>query len=88
MMNEILTALGSATVLSLLTYFTKWQKGEVFDILKLLRTLLIGLALGIVAKLGGAELTAENWETYLAANAGIIAVIDQIIKAVGRMRGV
>ena len=25
---------------------------------------------------------------YLAANAGIIAVIDQIIKAVGRMRGV
>ena len=86
-MNEILAALGCAVVLGLLTYGTKWQKGEPFDPLILLRTLIIGAALGIIAKLSGAELTADNWQAYEAANVGIIAALDQLVKLIGRLIG-
>ena len=86
-MNEIMGALGSALVLSLLTYGTKWQKGEPFDVVKLIRTLIIGAVLGIIAKLSGAELTADNWTAYELGNAGIIALIDQLVKLIGRLIG-
>ena len=83
-MNEILGSLSSAFFLALLTYGTKWQKGEPFDGFKLLRTLIIGAVLGVIAKLGGAELTADNWQAYEAANVGIIAALDQLVKLIGR----
>lgn len=69
-----------ALVISLGTFVTKLQKGEPFDVVKLLRTLAIGVVLGALAAYSGITITPENWEAYLLANAGAIALADQFIK--------
>ena len=74
-----------ALVISLGTFVTKLQKGEPFVAAKLLRTVVIGAVLGGVAWYSGFAITPENWEAYLLANAGAIAVIDQGVKFIGNL---
>lgn len=76
MMVSMLVALG----VGLITYANKWRKGEQFEGRKLMRTAVVGIVLGAIAWKGGYSLTADNWDTYLAANAGTVAVIDQLVK--------
>lgn len=85
-MLEILTTVGTAICLSLTTYINKMNKGEKFSFKKALRTFGIGVALGISSYISGTEITAENWPQYMAANAGIIAMADQVIKYLGHLR--
>lgn len=84
-MIEIPVAIGTALGLSYTTYINKMTKGERFSLKKTIRTFGIGVALGVASYLSGAEITAENWAQYLAANAGIIAMVDQVIKYLGRL---
>lgn len=86
-MQAIIIALIAAAVIAMSTYVAKIKKGEEFQPRKLIRTLGIGLALGIIAHVKGFELTAENWEAYMTANAGIIAIADQVIKGGYRLVG-
>ena len=83
-MIQIAISAGIAMLVSLVTMLTKLQKGEKFSIDKLIRTIVIGLVLGGMAAYSGIEITSENWEAYLTANAGIVAVLDQIVKLISR----
>ena len=82
---EILLGLGIAVLLSLSTFVTKLQKGEDFQLYKLVRTLVVGGVLGGVAHWKGVTLTAENWDVYMAANVGVIHYADQGLKFVWRL---
>lgn len=84
-MIEVLIGLAVAVSISLTTYAGKRQKGQAFDPYKLLRTVLIGLVGGIGAAITGAEITAENWEAYIAANGFAVTIADQIVKMVMRL---
>lgn len=86
-MIEVLTGVAVALLVSMTTYASKLQRGETFDPRKLLRTVAIGLVGGIGAAITGAEITAENWDAYIAANTGVVALVDQIIKIAGRWLG-
>ena len=72
--TNILISLGY----SLVSYMSKFQNGESFNGWKMGRTASVGIALGIAANLSGFELTQENWETFAAANAGVIATTDKL----------
>lgn len=84
-MEQIALSIATALVLSIMTYLTKLQKGESFDVIKSARTVTIGGILGFIAWQQGIVLSPENWDSYLAANMGIIAFSDQIVKSVGRL---
>lgn len=82
---EILASIGAGLIISLSNYISKSAKGESFDILKFIRTFALGAIVGGVAKSQGIEITAENYQTYVAANGGIVAVTDQVVKLGGRL---
>lgn len=84
-MNQIIMSVGMAFLLSIVTYMTKMQKGEGFDAFKFIRTLVIGLVIGGIAWQQNVQVTGDNWESYITANAGVIAFIDQGIKFIWRL---
>jgi hypothetical protein len=80
-MQEIIIAMVAAISYAGSNFFSKKPKGEVFQPRKLVRALVIGAVLGIVASIRSVELdTVEAYAAYSFANAGIIAVADQVIK--------
>jgi hypothetical protein len=81
---EILIGLGIAITISLTIYLGKLQKEEEFQPFKLARTLAVGIVLGIIAYVKGYTITAENYEAYLLANAGIIGGVDVVVKVAYR----
>jgi hypothetical protein len=91
MIEQLLTGAGIGIVYALLTYFQKTLKGgfpskqEVFDWVKLSRTIVVGIAIGGFAQYSGYSLTAENYDIYLTANAGLVAGVDKAIIIVGRL---
>jgi len=84
-MDSIALSLGTAILVSILTYLTKMQKGEAFDGIKFFRTFFIGAVIGIVAWYQGIEVTQENFGALLTANAGIIGMLDQAWKLIYRL---
>ena len=86
MLTQIGISIALALGLSLIIYFKKMTKedGEAYDYKKLIRTLTIGLILGIVSYQGGFDLTEANWETYTTANAGVIVIADQVLAGIWR----
>jgi len=81
-LKQIGVGAGVGLLLALTTFATKVRKGEPFAILKLVRTVVIGSVLGGIAGYSEIPITAENWPDYLAANAGVVAFMDQAIKFV------
>ena len=77
---EILIGLGIAITIAVTIFLGKLQKGEEFQPYKLARTVAVGIALGLVAYFKGYTITAENYEAYLLANAGLIGGIDVVVK--------
>lgn len=81
---NILVSLGY----SLVSFISKAQNGESFSGMKMGRTASVGIVLGIVANLSGFELTQENWETFAAANAGVIATTDKLFTALLKSKAI
>jgi len=77
---EIVISIGMAIAVSLIIFMGKLQGGQAFDPQKFIRTLIVGLIVGVSAKGSGIDITTENWPELLAASSGIIAVSDQLLK--------
>jgi len=84
-METMIISIGSAILISVLTYLTKMQKGEGFDVAKFGRTFLLGIILGAVSWQQGIVITQDNFEAIILANAGIITIVDQGWKLVYRL---
>ncbi|MCK5236150.1 MAG: hypothetical protein KAR06_04110 [Deltaproteobacteria bacterium] len=81
-MQEIIIAMVAAMSYAMTVYIGKKPKGEVFQPRKLIRALVIGGVLGIIAQIKGVELsTVEEYVGYSLANTGVIAMADHTIKA-------
>lgn len=85
MLESILASVGAALLVVVPTMLTKLQKGEKFDIVKAGRTLAIGVGLGVLAGFTGYEIKADNYQEYVAANAGAVMVIEQGLKIIFRL---
>ncbi len=79
----ILSALIYSVVFYAKHYF-KPGKPEPFDPTKLGATLLVGAVLGVIFYAGGVGITAEAVEMQLIAYAGIVALVESVLKLVYR----
>lgn len=86
LLANIASSVGVAVTVSLSTYVSKGMKGESFSPKKMLRTVLIGGIAGVVNSISGYNITPENYQTYITANAGVVSVADQLIKAGFRIK--
>lgn len=88
-MNEIAT-IGTAVVSSLiysLLFFVKKNSGEEiesYDLKKLGATLVVGLGVGVSMVIGNVDLTQVAFEQRLAGLAGVVAVVESVLKILYR----
>lgn len=82
---EILIGIGTALSLAMFIYLGKWKKGESFQPYKLIRTLVVGTVIGLIAYKQGYTLTAENYIGYVGNNASAVFIADQAVKIVYRL---
>lgn len=85
MLSTIVTSVAWAVVLSLVSYSSEWlgPDRESFKPRKLLRTVIIGLVVGVAAVQMGVQLSLTNFGDIVAA-VGATGLADQITKAVWR----
>jgi uncharacterized membrane protein len=76
--QAVLAAMVTGGGYSVMFAISKINKGEVFEKAKMIKTVIIGCAVGLVAYLAGYELTKENFEVYLAGNGFVIVVVDNL----------
>jgi hypothetical protein len=82
---EVLMVLVKAVALSVTTgisiglwsFLSKQKKGETFDIKCMGETVAVSAVLGLLAYFQEVKITAENWQAYVAANAGVVHVADK-----------
>ena len=84
-MQIVLSQVLTAIILSLITASAKMQKGEVFALDKLLRTVIIGVVLGVGATILGFEINSGNFQEVLATQTTMIAITDQLAKIIWRL---
>lgn len=77
LVKAIALSIASGVGIGVWAFLSKWKKGETFDIKCLAETVAVSAVLGVLAYFQGVTITAENWEAYLAANAGAIHVADK-----------
>lgn len=79
--NVLISALNGAGI-GLMIYLAKNSRpdGEMFEPLKLARTLFVSAIVALAAKWMGYDLTSQNWLEYIAANSGVIMLGDQLFK--------
>lgn len=87
MVEAIIIAVVMSLLVGTSAFVTKVQKGEPFTLYKLVRTVLVGIALGVTAGAFGVPVPAdpEGYALYAAANAGTVAVADQVLKFLWRL---
>jgi hypothetical protein len=77
----------SAVVYSLSMYVKKHlnpDNPQSFDVTKFLTTLIWGAAIGVVLQLSGVPITEQNVEEQFIAYTGLIAITENIVKAILR----
>jgi diacylglycerol kinase len=79
---EIVVAIAAAVVYALTGYF-KSVKEEV-DMVKAVTTVIIGVLVGVVLYVGNIPVTAENVAAQMLAYAGLIVLVENIVKGVYR----
>jgi len=82
-MEAIIYAVVAAIVFALSGYL-KSAKDEEFDATKFIATVLVGALVGVVLYVKGAAITEEAVATQFAAYAGIVVIVENVIKAVMR----
>ena len=78
MAQVVLASILSGAGFGIMAFLSKAQKGEAFEFLKLAKTAFIGAVVGVVMHFTGHTITAENYQIYITANAGVIAMIDKV----------
>ena len=78
MLQVVMMSIISGAGFGIMAFMSKAQKGEAFELLKLARTAFIGGVVGVVMHFTGQTVTADNYQIYITANAGIIAMIDKV----------
>jgi len=86
MIEQILISILSSLTYSFIFYIKKREQkdSEDFNKFKLASTLLVGVMVGAVFGYRGIEVRVDTIETFLAANIGIIAIVESILKALYR----
>lgn len=85
-LQTILTAVLASIAYSI-TFFVKKRSGkniQSFDTKKFISTLLVGIGVGVSMSLSGANLTFLSFEAELATMAGIIALVESVLKTIYR----
>ena len=80
-------AIVAALAYSLIFYVKKAVREKnppEFDYTKLGATLVVGLVIGIVFYIGGVPIATEAVETQLIAYAGVVALVESILKLIYR----
>lgn len=81
-MQVVLSVL-AAIVYSLAVYFKNLSaSGEKFDESKFIRTIIVGAVVGIASKAAGVEVTQENIVELSASYAGVVAVVENVLKLI------
>ena len=87
LLKPVLISVVSGVGLGAVNAFKKMarkENTEKFDKAKLRDTAVVSLVVGVVAYAQGYTLTGDNYEAYVAANAGVIALAQSSFQAVGR----
>lgn len=82
-MEAIVFAIVAAIVFALSGYL-KSAKDEGFDVTKFAATILVGALVGVALYVKGAAITEEAVATQFAAYAGIVAIVENALKALFR----
>ena len=88
MLVTAFTSMLNGLGIGLLIYFSKASKTDtdtIFNPDKLLRIVVLSLVISLSALYAGYELTAMNWQNYIAANTGLVVVADQLTKMIWRL---
>lgn len=87
MLESIGTAVLASVIYSLAFYFKKRQKRsntQEFRPVKIAATVLVGVVVGVGMHYSGIPLTEVAFEVQLAMYAGIIGVVESVIKSIMR----
>ena len=63
---------------SLYFAISKINKGEAFEKVKFIKTVIIGCVVGLVAHFTGHELTQANYQGYLSMNGIVVVAVDNL----------
>lgn len=85
-LQTIFTAIAASIAYSITFYVKKRssKNKQTFDVKKFIATLLVGIGVGVSISLSGADLTFLSFEAELATMAGIIALVESVIKTIYR----
>ena len=64
--------------------YLKSSNFENFEVTKFAATVIVGMAVGAIMYVSGLEITESNVVAQLAAYVGVIAVVENILKAILR----
>lgn len=82
MFDQILEPALAAAGYSLLWYLRRRvETGESFDPAKFLATLLVGVGAGIAMEIAGIDVTQGSVEARLVAYAGVVSVVEALLKS-------
>lgn len=79
-LSEILTAVLAGLAYGLSMYAKKVQNGQEFDKVKLMSTLLVSVFVAVSLSLGGVPVNELTWEQRFLAYAGLIPLVENVIK--------
>jgi len=82
--QSILIAIVAGIVYSVTMYAKKAQAGQTFDPLKFVSTVLVGILVALSIELSGAPLNELTWQQQFFMYAGLIPIVENLLKTVFR----
>lgn len=74
---SVLSGVGAGFITSMKKR-VKVDRPERLDVVKLGRTAVTAVIIGLIAAYNGVELTSANYDSYLAANAGLVMLAESL----------
>ena len=75
--QAVLMSMVAAALYAGTAYASKNRKGESFSFKSMGETVVVAAVVGVIMHFKGIEISSENFEGYMAANAGLVAVLDK-----------